>query len=1353
MNFSQPFRASRGLTVRPKSFRLLTRFALYTAISLTLCASMLGVRSGKTASLVPVETNFTTSPLYPVGAHPYAIASFKDVLGEPVLAVTNNTDDTVSVLFARSSPPYGSFTTTRTVNLPAGAQPQGIVYATIGQSKKSSLVIAESWPSLAKGKVMVIPVSYSFDFSGTFGTPTEYAVGLFPESVATGDFNGDGIEDIVAANYGESTISLLIGNADETFQPAITLPNPISQNPEFIVAKDFDVDGKIDLATCNTGAAVQANKVNVLLGNGDGTFKAPAVYSVGSTASGATPFFLTAADFNNDGRPDIATSNHNTDEVSVLLNTGAGAFSLIGNIPLGASADPYAIVADDFNLDTYADLAVASPGDHRIRVLLNNQDATFQPPVLIDVGTNPFGVAVGDFNLDRRPDIAVANNGSNNVLALLNTAVPPNDLFVNATPISGASGTQLGINAGATRELDEPGTAQGPSVWYKWQAPIDGTATFDVSVIDFPNISFTVYEGSTLTALTTLGSSDEFSTVWFTATAGTVYRIVVTGTADDDRNSSGSFKLNWSMTQPPANDLFVNATPITTPTGNMDVSNVGAASEPGESLGRSIWFKWQAPSNGAMTFSTTGSGIDYTVLGIYTGNAVNALTPVASDIGLPASVTFGVLGGTLYHIRLDCGPSGRAATMTLTWQFSPPPGNDDLLNAENLIGIPGKINANNFGASSQQNENLHDGVQGGSSVWFQWTALDNQRVTFATWGSSIDTLLAVYEGSAFPLTKIVSNNDDAGEHCSPNASRVSFNPEAGKTYKIAVDGVGGVSGRLVLRWGYSRAISASLFSAFLFGDACRDFGGAPIGGLPSGGSYFVSTDASNFVRFTTGSLSPLVNDVQVYFFHTIPTFGIKGTVTGPSGLPPSVSIKATINDAPAGLVPSTFAAYDAATGNFSFGDGYWSDYSYTVTATAPNYVLMATTNALHVSGAGGTFQIVNFVANPVPTTTTSTQTNVTSNAATLNGIINPNGVTTSGWFEWGTDPTLATSNSTAPQALGSGTTNQALTADLSGLAANTTYYFRAVGMNSAGTSKGTILSFTTSGSTVQFTVQTNPTGRSFSVDGTSYTSAQSFNWIAGSNHTISTTSTQAGATGTQYVWTKWSDGLAISHGITVPNASTTYTATFDTQHMLTMNAGTGGGVSPLTAFFNSGQNVQITATANSGFIFNGWTGTGAGSFTGTSNPATVTMTGPITQTASFTSVNALRLVLETPGSIPDQVLALDATSSLRDPFPIVNPLGWWSNSSDKNTRLIIFLQNFQPASNEPASAVVVNLTGTNNQTIEVQAEDVRVLDGTVDDQVIYQVTFRLPDLSMGTWAIKVKAHGETSNSGSLRIKL
>ena len=283
------------------------------------------------------------------------------------------------------------------------------------------------------------------------------------------------------------------------------------------------------------------------------------------------------------------------------------------------------------------------------------------------------------------------------------------------------------------------------------------------------------------------------------------------------------------------------------------------------------------------------------------------------------------------------------------------------------------------------------------------------------------------------------------------------------------------------------------------------------------------------------------------------------------------------------------------------------------------------------------------------------------------------------------------------------------------------------------------------------TVQSNPVGRSISIDGApAVTTTQVVNWTPGSSHTIGATSPQAGSTGSQFAWSNWSDGGAISHTVTAPAASTTYTANFTTQFQLTTSAGTGGSVQPVSGFFNSGQVVQISALANPNFTFAGWTGVGPGSFTGNTNPVSVTMNGPISETAAFNFVQPpIQLLLEQVGPTTNQAVALDSVLYLRDPFPVVNTANVLNPGNDRNTRLLIFVTNVILLPGESPAAVVVNLVDSNNQSYDIAAEN--VWTGASSD--FGQVTFRLPDaLPPGTCTIMVKLHGQSSNIGSIRIK-
>jgi len=191
--------------------------------------------------------------------------------------------------------------------------------------------------------------------------------------------------------------------------------------------------------------------------------------------------------------------------------------------------------------------------------------------------------------------------------------------------------------------------------------------------------------------------------------------------------------------------------------------------------------------------------------------------------------------------------------------------------------------------------------------------------------------------------------------------------------------------------------------------------------------------------------------------------------------------------------------------------------------------------------------------------------------------------------------------------------------------------------------------------TVPITVQTSPSGRTFNVDGTNYTSAQTFNWVGGDSHTLATTSPQSGGTGTQFVWTSWSDGGAISHSVTAPTASTTYTANFKTQYLLTTAvspSGAGTTTPSAPTFVDSGVAASISATAASGYTFNKWSVTSGSATLGNANLASTTATlstGPATVTANFTALATQLAGLVTGKSGPTNARAWTITLSNSGP--------------------------------------------------------------------------------------------------------
>ena len=206
-------------------------------------------------------------------------------------------------------------------------------------------------------------------------------MGGFPFFVAVADFNGDGSADVAVTNASDSTVSVLLGKGDGTFTQAAGSPIPgFNYNPAQVVAADFNGDGFPDLAVADFTPVSgkippkddQMSNVVVMLGKGDGTFT-PAAGSPITVGLYAT--MLVAADFNQDGKTDLAVGNSgdNTDlptqTLTLLLGDGKGGFAPAGP-PTQLGNSPNDMVAADFNGDgttaiwrfpTWADLTTTSP--------------------------------------------------------------------------------------------------------------------------------------------------------------------------------------------------------------------------------------------------------------------------------------------------------------------------------------------------------------------------------------------------------------------------------------------------------------------------------------------------------------------------------------------------------------------------------------------------------------------------------------------------------------------------------------------------------------------------------------------------------------------------------------------------------------------------------------------------------------------------------------------------------------------------------------------------------------------------------------------------------------------------------
>ena len=357
---------------------------------------------------------------------------------------------------------------------------------------------------------------------GTFAPAQNYAVDGGAESVAVGDFNNDGKLDIITVNYfgfvSGSTVSVLLGNGNGTFQPALNygVPAGIPQSANLLAVGDFNKDGKLDVAVAGNvytnGGYSSTPYVNVLIGNGAGGFSADNSYALPSGAYGwEVADGVAVGDFTGNGNLDLAVATDSG--VDVLLGNGDGTFGAPTNF---ATSGANAVAVGDFNGDGKADIATAA--QNGIDVLMGNGNGTFAPAVNYPTVYPSSSIALADFNRDGKLDVVTTSNGTPRVFLGFGdgTFAPAQEFAVGEASSAVAVGDfnsdgwpDLAVTDAALSVLVNDGS---------WPAP--GTEATSLGVSGFPSpatagtpASFTVTakqaDGATATSYT--------GTVYFTS--------------------------------------------------------------------------------------------------------------------------------------------------------------------------------------------------------------------------------------------------------------------------------------------------------------------------------------------------------------------------------------------------------------------------------------------------------------------------------------------------------------------------------------------------------------------------------------------------------------------------------------------------------------------------------------------------------------------------------------------------------------------------------------------------------------------------------------------------------------------
>jgi FG-GAP-like repeat/Putative Ig domain len=266
-----------------------------------------------------------------------------------------------------------------------------------------------------------IAIAFLGNGNGSFTTPSTYVAipGASSTCLVSADFNGDGNLDLVAGNDINGTLLVVsLGYGDGAFNTVSGSPFGVSRSVNSIAVGDFNGDGKLDLAIATVDLTVAGSgSVIILLGDGDATF----TQAAGPPISLPSARAIAAADFNGDGNLDLAVTSNGNNTVSILLGNGDGTFTPATGSPIPVGKTPYALAVGDFLGSGKLGLAVANFTDNTVTILAGNGDGTFSQPAgsPVAVGKGPYSITVADFNGSGRLAFATANSTDGSVSVFL----------------------------------------------------------------------------------------------------------------------------------------------------------------------------------------------------------------------------------------------------------------------------------------------------------------------------------------------------------------------------------------------------------------------------------------------------------------------------------------------------------------------------------------------------------------------------------------------------------------------------------------------------------------------------------------------------------------------------------------------------------------------------------------------------------------------------------------------------------------------------------------------------------------------------------------------------------------------
>ncbi len=1003
--------------------------------------------------------------------------------------------------------------------------------------------------------------------SASFAAKVDFTTGTYPHYIAIGDMGGDGKLDLSVTNWNDSTVSVLRNTGTSgNVSFAAKVDFPTGEYTEYFAIGDIDRDGKPDLTVVNAGAVSVLRNTGT---SGSVSFAAKVDFATGSGPDG-----VAIGDLDGDGKPDLAVTNWNDNTVSVLRNTGtSGSVSFAAKVDFPTGKYPNYIAIGDMDGDGKPDLAVTNQGNNTVSVLRNtgtSGSVSFAANVNFPTGADPNCIAMGDIDGDGRPDLAVVNFSDSTVSVLRNTGTSgsvsfaakvdfPTGLYtgriaigdidgdgkpdlavVNAGAVSVLRNLVGGSNAAPAAPQNLTATAGNGQVTLKWSRNTES---------DF--LRYRIYGGTSSSPTTkidsTTGSISDTTRTVGGLTNGTIYYFRITAV------DSAGLESGYS------NEVSATPSYVPLPGEYTADANTVLLLHMDETSGSTVIDASSYGNNGTATGTTIVDG-RFGKARIFDGG--NNSIQVPSNSSLNFSLGKKLTAEAWIRIDNFTSRSGQIVGVNV--------GVDWSLN----ILPDGRIEWNIYNGLGTYTT-LRSRIQLKRFEWHHIAGAWNGNNGFAA--IFVDGVVDSLVGDAVGSLVFTNTSSEIGAFFSGIIDEIRMSnmvrqPEEFNLQLQPKNLSATVSGTTVgLGWqNGGGAVPLMRYKIYRGKDS----------------TSLVLIDSTTHLSYNNSGLALgtyyyRASAVDSTGFEGAKSFAAQATVVTTNSPPaPPQNLAATAGNAQVTLrwnknTESDFLRYRIYGGTSSSPTikmdstvGGISDTTKTIPSLTNGTIYYFRITAVDSAGLESDFS--NEVsARPVstgtaaPTVSTSAATSITMNSAVLNGTVNPNGSATTVYFEWGTGSTLSSPTVTPSQSVGSGGTDQIVTANLTGLNPATTYYYCVVGDNNIGTRRGAIANFTTVPAAVSLSSPSNGATnqlQSLSLSWTASTGAAkyhlqvststSFNTAAlvVDDSILTTTSRQIGpmSFGTTYYWrvcasnsTGASPYSAVYYFITIPAPPTT----------------------------------------------------------------------------------------------------------------------------------------------------------------------------------------------------------------------